>query len=81
MAVESFVVVYDIKDLGEGTEGKTFTGVKASHFVAKAGLNSAKYALVEAESATEAIEGIKETFPGAISGKCVGVKLSSVTEA
>lgn len=80
MAIEEFICVYDIKSSGGRPIQRTWNGAAAGAQVSDSNLRTARYAIVEAESAAEAVRGINQLYGGHVSGKITVVKKSAVEE-
>lgn len=80
MAIEEYVTVYNLQSSGGRNIPRTWNGAKAGAQVNDNNLRVARYAIVEAESAAEAANGIKQLYGGNVTGKVTVVKKSAVEE-
>jgi hypothetical protein len=84
MAIEEYVVLVEDQELDSPFKsGTTWNGAAAGAMISEPGamkpLKTSRTVRVQAESAAEAIRGVKQTFPTMITGTTYAVLKSSLT--
>lgn len=84
MAIEEYVVLVEDQEMSSPFKaGTTWNGAAAGASISEPAamkpIKTAKIVRVQAESAAEAIRGVKQTFPTLITGTTYGILKSSLT--
>ena len=84
MAIEEYYVVATEQEVVAHAQKLTWNGAVTNAEIAQPSsgkpVKSGHVFHVQAESAEEAIHGVRQVFPGFVSGKCFGILKSSTTE-
>jgi hypothetical protein len=79
MALEEYVVVTEIASYDGRFIERTWNGAAAGANINDINHKTAKLIIVTAESAAEAILGVKQLYPTTVNDKCKAILLSSMT--
>jgi hypothetical protein len=79
MPVEEYAVIAEPLSRGGRNEARSWNGAAAGAQIKDINVKTAKLLLVEAESAAEAIKGVKELYPTFITDTTKAILLSSMT--
>lgn len=78
MALATYYVILDQESIGHVAPVPKWSGAAAGSEITA--LKSARFITVTAESAAEAIRGVKAQYPGWVKSTVLGVAASEVTE-
>jgi hypothetical protein len=81
LAVEEFVVVCPESGGRAGETQRKWSGAAAGSFINDSNIKTGAVVIVNAESAAEALAGIKQLYPGFYGAKALTVLKASMTEA
>jgi hypothetical protein len=79
MAIAEYAVIAQPQSRGGRYQARTWNGAAAGAQILDINFKDAKYLIVEAESAAEAIVGVKQLYPTIITDTTKAVLLSSMT--
>lgn len=79
MAIAEYAVIANVHSKGQNIN-RTWNGAAAGAQINDTNYKKAQYIIVEAESAAEAIRGVKQLYPTVVTGTTFAVLKSSLTE-